>query len=258
MRCIQWLFFILTGSLLQAQECAPIPIDHSNMVCCRLFDPNEQPHSVYAGVNLFGFSLSSSIDSAEISGTRFAGGIQIGYIYQKPEAFYANLDFLFAAGHNFNETINHTPISINHDCFDFIHADLSLGYPFQKKCQSIIPFASIGIYSIQSAESHMGIDETLPYAGIGTKWINENSSSFHYGCDLRLFWSFASALHIDADPLSFSKTINQPGGQLSIPLAWHFGEAQRWEFDLTPYFLSLTFSQLQLTYGLSCLLQYHF
>lgn len=229
------------------------------MICCKLFNHCTYPNGLYAGANLFGLSLNSSFKGAEVSGTCFMGGVQLGYICQKPDCFYLDADLLLAIGGKFNETIDQFSIDQDDDDgYGFFHAGLSAGYPFQKKNALIAPFVSLGIYVLGSTNENRGISEDLPYAGLGLNYLYEYKRFFEYGLDLRLFYTFAGRIKMELDSITLKKGMNRPGGQIAAFFNWHFGETRRWDFRLNPYLLALTFTELQLAFGSSISLGYHF
>ncbi len=218
------------------------------------------PHHVYLGPEGFLFDLNTHIQSVKVSGTKGFLGIRAGYEYLKPKAFYAGIDLLSAISNkSFHATSqgNHFQHSGN---TGFGNVEIRLGYTFANQDVMLTPFLGIGAYAFGNNSHYFHFNESMVYYTAGMRSLLELSHSFNLGLNWKIFRTTDTEQKFKY--LFAGQTIkptdhnNMWGGEIGVPLIWHLGCAKRWDIQLEPYFLKLTFSEPQNIYGTRLLFGY--
>ncbi len=224
------------------------------------FQAEKNPHNVRVGVDLFGLHLKTHVKDIQMRGDKFFWGFRFGYDYLKPEAFYAGIDILTASGeNNFKASSHGDRISQRSDDTWFGSSELRLGYTCAPKKWLCSPFLGIGGYMVEPLFHSQGFKERLPYIAVGIRSIYECSSVFNVGINFKVFHTVAAKeKYKQYHGSSYTRHPSFFGAEFGVPLQWFLGLKKRWNVQLEPYFLQLTFSEAQTAYGMNASLGYRF
>lgn len=222
--------------------------------------PKQNPNNFFLGTEFFGFDLNTHVKNIKIHGNKFFWGFRFGYEYLKPKAFYAGFDILTASSaHIFKASKNGDHLSQKSDDTWFGSSELRLGYTFAPKKWLCSPFFGIGGYMVEPLFHHHGFKETLPYVALGARSKYEHSSIFNVGINFKIFHTIAAEeKYKQRDGSNYTRHPSFFGGEIGVPLTCYLGTKKRWDIQIEPYLLMLSFSQTQNVYGSRLLFGYRF
>jgi hypothetical protein len=220
---------------------------------------SKNAHHIYFGPVTFWFDINTHVKDVKIDDNKFFLGLNLGYEYLKPKAFYASID-LVSAGSNqgFRAIYKGYKLHRDHGLSGFGNIDVSFGYTFAPKIGLITPFVGLGGYTFGNGNHHFGFKESMGYASLGMRSQYEITKTLNTGLNVKIFPTFSTTKHYKHRGLNRSEHDNIWGGEISIPFAWHIGTTRRWDIQLEPYFLKIGFSEIQNIYGLQLLFGYRF
>lgn len=219
----------------------------------------KNPNFIYFGPEVFCLDLNSHFNGVRVHGAKFFLGLKIGYEYLKPDAFYFGIDILVAgANHGFHESFKGGGFPQSDGRTGFGNLELRFGYTISTPRWLTTPFLCIGENSFGSGSDHHHFDESISYLGGGVRSRYELSKSFNLGVNFKIFssmyreekWRFLRLKRVTHNGLW--------GGEIGIPLIWRVGSKKRWDIQLEPYFLKLTFVEVQNIYGTRLIFGYRF
>ncbi len=219
------------------------------------------PHRFYFGLEFLNLSLHNHIDNVQINGSRFFSGLRFGYEYLKPCAFYAGVDLLGAGcDADFKAHLDDEELSWQKADRGFGNIELRLGYTFFKCfCNNnllMTPFLGLGMYNIYPIDHHndQGYREDLPYFAGGLRLRYALCYAIDVGINAKIIQAFGSERKFKLVTNTVKSHHNFCSGEIGIPIIWHLGCTQRWDFQFEPYFLRISNN----IFGLRTLFGYRF
>ena len=219
----------------------------------------KNPNYIYFGPEVFCLDLNSHFNGVKVHGAKFFLGLKIGYEYLKPDAFYFGIDVLAAGGnHGFHESFKGETVPQSDGLTGFGNFELRFGYTISTTRWLTTPFLCIGGYSYGSGTHYHYFSAGASYLGIGLHSRYEVSQTFNIGINFKAFSAF------DREEkwrfLGLKQVIHNGlwGGGIGIPLIWRVGSKKRWDIQLEPYLLKLTFAEVQNIYGTRLIFGYRF
>lgn len=220
------------------------------------------PHRFYFGPEFLNLSLRTNVDDIHLSGSRFFAGMRFGYEYLKPCAFYAGVDFLGAGSDaDFKARLDDEDLTWQKTEKVFGNIELRLGYTYFKcVCMQnsllLTPFLGIGMYDVFPPDHYneQGFSEDLPYVTGGLHLRYSLCYAFDIGLNGKALRTFSSEEKFKFLTRTIKSHRNFWGGEIGVPMIWHIGCTQRWDFQLEPYYLRISGN----VYGVRTLFGYHF
>ncbi|MGR3912707.1 MAG: hypothetical protein QRY71_05315 [Candidatus Rhabdochlamydia sp.] len=271
-KCFLSLGMLMGSVAYGAQPATPLlqPIDEA------------YPNSVYFGPELFAYrakvdfktkatdTTPATLDAA-VRGTRFFAGTTIGYQYLTPDAVYAGIDLTQAvATVDFKATNGaQEPTTLVWTKGDKVFGSVEgrLGYSFAPTHWLVTPYAGAGVRLTTSLDSHNkeGLKTRLPYATVGALSEYSLCTTKKIGLNLKVLRTFNAyqRFSYNSTPLAPAAVIVKDtsshdvwGAEIGIPVSLQFGDTNRWDVQVEPYFLKL--GKTQDVYGANVLFGYRF
>lgn len=222
---------------------------------------NEQPqdpHEIYFGADFLNLDLDLDIKDVHVKGQRDLLGVELGYEYLSPWAFYAGLDILSSGdSQSVRASQDGKQIHASNQGIVFSKIDLRFGYTTVVKQFYFTPFLGTGIFSIGSFAKNRGLHEGCLYLSGGLRSKFPLNTAFSIGVNLQAYKA-ASFQQFKNHDVSV-KVYSYPwGGEVGIPLIWNFNPQGSWTFQLEPWFSRLPFSGRQSIVGSKFLIGSHF
>jgi hypothetical protein len=221
------------------------------------------PHHFYLGPETFLFDVNTHVKNIKVEGSKFFGGLRLRYEYLTPSSFYAGVD-LFSAVTNksFHAKYKKYHFHVNNGITGFGNFEFRLGYTFSIRHGMLTPFLGMGAYSFGNNGRYFHFRESMVYYAGGLRSLFQLNSLFSIGWNLKVFRTDDTVQKFKyifaGRRIKRTEHDNMWGGEVGMPLVWHVGSSKRWDIQLEPYFLKLSFSEVQNIYGARLLAGYRF
>jgi hypothetical protein len=207
-------------------------------------------NNFYFGPEAFVFNLNTHFKGVKVDGTKFFVGLRLGYEYLKPNSFYFGADLLSAIGNNgFHDSFKHYHFR-RPDCLTgFSNVEFRFGRTFANEKRMITPFLGFGGYCFRYGSQHHYYEELMSYLTGGVKWRQDITPTFSTGLNAKIFASYQTTDKFRFWHIKRHNHHGRWGGEIGVPLIWYLGPSKKWNIQFEPYFLKLTFAEVQNIYG---------
>ena len=242
---------------------------------CEAVKDGPNTNRVYAGPEFMWSHFKGGLESKSfdfsLTQNVYYGGLRFGYEYLKPKALYINTDAIAALGSTENNiraeknevVTDKDPAAHIKEAFKghrghlWTNIEQRLGYTF---ASSLVPSCTVSVYAAPGFhyEHVQGTKASWWYAASGLKTLQQFSSHFHLGCDLKVMYAFGAH---DQGTLTLPTTLGRKefwGYEVGVPFEWTIGDSRTFDVQLKPYLLKLNLESPETILGARVELGYNF